>query len=332
MAVQKSVALLALSIAASAAPLALLAQSGNPAGSQLPEANGRPYAVPAESPAGESQGERDTAQGLPSIPIDATMPAPKVVSYKATPDVPISRHDAFNAPVDDGRPGDYYFYLGALASQRHDYEHAIAMYKIAASWAHKPAEYNLGVLYLNGRGSPVDLPRAMAWFALAAERGETQYVYAKQLLHAHLTPEQFEQANEIWRELLPQYGDAVALVRAKARWREVRYGATGSRVGSAATHLVVGGMLDGSGHDSPRSYDVGTGGRISVTPGEVTGVHMTDGYLAYQQLRATNDPYGPAFKSYLYSGTVTVGILTPVKTDDPALKKPSTDNKPPYQP
>lgn len=271
---------------------------------------------------------------LPTIPVESGTPQPKVLSYSATPDVPVSRTDAFNTPEDDGRPGDYFFYLGALANQRHDYVHAIAMYKVAASWAHKPAEYNLGVLYLNGHGSPVDLPRAMAWFALAAERGETQYVYAKQLLYAHLTPAQFEQANDIWRELLPTYGDAVALARAKARWREVRYSATGSRVGSGATHLIVGGMLGRNGHDSSPSYDVGNGGHINVTPGEITGVHQTDGYLAYQQLRESDNPYDPAFKSYLYSGTVTVGILTPVKSDDPALRKPRPplDDTPPSHP
>ncbi|WP_430388738.1 tetratricopeptide repeat protein [Dyella sp. 20L07] len=259
---------------------------------------------------------------LPTIPLGTQVAPPgKVISYKATPDVPISRTDAFNTPEDDGRPGEYYFYLGALANQRHDYEHAIAMYKVAASWAYKPAEYNLGVLYLNGHGSPVDLPRAMAWFALAAERNETQYVYAKQLLYANLTPAQFDEANQIWRELLPTYGDATALVRAKARWREVRYAATGSRVGSAATHLLIGGQVGLNNRNAPANYDVGNGGIIATTPGEITGVHQTDGAIAYQQLRETNDPYDPKFESYLLSGTVTVGILTPVNTNDPANRR-----------
>ncbi|WP_019465178.1 tetratricopeptide repeat protein [Dyella japonica] len=263
---------------------------------------------------------RATDATLPTIPIDTQSPLPKVVSYQATPDVPTSRTDPFNRPEDDGRPGEYFFYLGALANQKHDYEHAIAMFKVSASWAYKPAEYNLGVLYLNGHGSPVDLPSAMAWFALAAERNETQYVYAKQLLYAHLTPEQFDQANAIWRELLPTYGDAAALPRAKARWREVLIGATGSRVGSAAPHLMVGGTVGSDSHQSTINYDVGNGGIMAVTPGEITGVHQTDGVIAYQQLRASSDPYDPKFTSYLRSGTVTVGILTPVKPDDPAMR------------
>jgi len=271
---------------------------------------------------------RAAEASLPTIPIDAQSPPPKVVSYQATPDVPTSRTDPFNRPEDDGRPGEYFFYLGALANQKHDYEHAMAMYKVAASWAYKPAEYNLGVMYLNGHGSSVDLPRAMAWFALAAERGETQYVYAKQLLYAHLTPEQFEQANEIWRELLPEFGDATALPRAKARWRETLMSATGSRVGSAATHLVVGGNSGADSHSSFTNYDLGSGGMEAFTAGEIVGVQQTDGVLAYQQLRASNDPYDPKFNKYLLSGTVTVGILTPVKSDDPALHKA----QPPVEP
>lgn len=273
----------------------------------------------------------DVNATLPTIPIDTGALPPKVVSYSATPDVPHSRTDAFNTPEDDGRPGEYYFYLGALANQHEDYEHAIAMYKVAASWAFKPAEYNLGVMYLNGHGSPVDLPRAMAWFALAAERGETQYVYAKQLLYAHLTPEQFDEANAIWRELLPTYGDATALVRAKTRWREVRYSATGSRVGSGAAHVMIGGQVGLNNHESPPNYDVGNGGTVLVAPGEVTGVHVTDGAIAYLHLRQSDDPYDPKFMTQLLSGTVTVGILTPVSPDDPFIRKinPPMDSKPP---
>jgi hypothetical protein len=277
------------------------------------------FAMLLAVPAGAALAGNDTA--LPTIPIDGGTPPPQVVSYRATPDVPLNRTDPFNTPVDDARPGEYFFYLGALANQRHDYAHAIAMYKVSASWAFKPAEYNLGVLYLNGHGSPVDLPRAMAWFALAAERGEPQYVYAKQLLYAHLTADQFDQANAIWRELLPTYGDAVALARAKARWHEVLTSATGSRVGSSAQHVWVGGVVGLNNQNAPPTYDVGTGGMVATTPGEITGVHQTDGYFAYMPLRETKDPYDPKFMTNLYSGTVTVGILTPVKPGDPAMRK-----------
>src|ERR1043165_3965087 len=74
-------------------------------------------------------------------------------------------------PESDARPGTYYFMEGAYAYRKRDYTFAIQMYQVSASWAYKPAEYNIAVMYARGQGVPVDLPRAMAWMALAAERG-----------------------------------------------------------------------------------------------------------------------------------------------------------------
>src|SRR5262249_15156737 len=90
------------------------------------------------------------------------------------------------SPEADARPGEYYFLLGAHSYRRRDYAHAVAMYQVAASWAFKPAEYNLGVMYARGQGVPVDLPRAMAWMALAAERNEPHYVDAREAVYAEL--------------------------------------------------------------------------------------------------------------------------------------------------
>ena len=77
-------------------------------------------------------------------------------------------------------------------------------------------------MYARGQGIPLDLPRGMAWMALAAERNEKRYVDAREAVYAEMTPEQFQQANEIWRELKKTYGDEVALRRAKARWAQVK--------------------------------------------------------------------------------------------------------------
>jgi len=121
-----------------------------------------------------------------------------------------------NTPEADARVGEAYFVRGAAAYRKADYKFAIQMYEVAASWAYKPAEYNLGVMYARGQGTDVDLPRAMAWMALAAERNDKHYVEARETVYASLSKEQFEQANEIWRELKKTYGDEVALRRAKA--------------------------------------------------------------------------------------------------------------------
>ena len=69
--------------------------------------------------------------------------------YRAgTQDIPAA---AGNTPEDDARPGEYYFRLGAAAFQHKDFAHAIKMYEVSASWAYKPAQFNLGVMYARGQ-------------------------------------------------------------------------------------------------------------------------------------------------------------------------------------
>jgi hypothetical protein len=157
----------------------------------------------------------------------------------------------FGTPEDNARPGEYFFGLGANAFQHKDYAFAIDMYRVAASWTYKPAEYNLAVMYAHGQGAPMDLPRAMAWMTLAAERNEKQYVEARELINAKLSPAQFAQADAIWGQLKPTYGDEAALRRAKNRWAQVRSSMTGSRVGSIAGPLTVGGLSVGGLQQPP---------------------------------------------------------------------------------
>jgi len=194
-----------------------------------------------------------------------------------------------NTPEDDARPGEYYFRLGAGAFQHKDYAHAVKMYEVAASWAYKPAQFNLGVMYARGQGIPADPPRAMAWMALAAERNDKEYVDAKELVYGTLSKEQFEQANVIWRELKKTYGDEIALARAKSRWADVRNNATGSHVGANAGPLVVGMVAPhvaklNNGHVATDATDIFSGG------------DRADGSIAYKELRRSDNPYDPKFE------------------------------------
>jgi hypothetical protein len=228
----------------------------------------------------------------------------------------------FSGPEADGRPGEYYFYKGVEAIRKKDYDFAVHMYEVAASWAYKTAEYNLGVMYLHGEGVPVDRPRAMAWMALAAERGESKYVDARERLYAELSPEEFAKANEIWRELKPDYGDESALRRAKAKWIETKHDTTGSHVGFAGNVAV------GADDLRPTSFMVKQlvlGGKAAVDPTKMTGPHSAqgadgfasaafgltggkqiDGTIAYRQFQLSDNPYDPIFDH----GNVTVGPVT----------------------
>ena len=230
---------------------------------------------------------------------------------------------ASNTPESDARPGEYYFLEAARAFHKKEYVFAIQMYEVAASWAFKPAEYNLGVMYARGQGVPIDLPRAMAWMALAAERNEQHYVDAREAVYAAMTKEQFEQANAIWRELKKTYGDEVALRRAKARWAEVRSHVTGSRVGSVGTLTV--GMPEPNGGDPSNQKNQKAGANVhttAATSAEITGGQGVDGSIAYRQLRASDNPYDPKFTPSAL-GKATVGPLEPVEPDP--RKKKSAD-------
>jgi len=221
-----------------------------------------------------------------------------------------------NTPEDDARPGEYYFKLGASAFQHKDYAHAVKMYEVAASWAYKPAQFNLGVMYARGQGIPADLPRAMAWMALAAERNDKEYVDAKEVVYGSLTKEQFAQANEIWRELKKTYGDDIALARAKQRWAEVRNNATGSHVGANTGPLVVGNVAPHLAKLPP----INGGGPVGTQATDAfSGGNREDGSIAYKQLRQSDNPYDPKFERPEV-GIATVEPLQPVDKKDDAAK------------
>lgn len=269
--------------------------------------------VSAEQPAGKAQAPADnTATGDNATYYDS--------DYQAAARL---RGSEENTPEADARPGEYYFKIGARAFQKNDAKFAVEMYQVAASWAYKPAEYNLGVMYARGQGVPVDLPRALAWMALAAERKEPRYVTARDLVQSQLTPEQVEQARVIVDELKKTYGDDVALRRAKARWADVRAHMTGSRVGSVG-HLDVG-VPQGSADPSDPKGKKGVH-RTGTSSAEILGGEGVDGSIAYRQLLESDNPYDPKFERRI--GTATVEPLIPVnpppkggaaaKTPDPA--------------
>ena len=248
-----------------------------------------------------------TAQvGNEALAVDAAASAERMPTY-----VP-------NTPEADGRPGQYYYILGAQAFENHEYSHAVDMYRVAASWAYKPAEFNLGVMYARGQGIPVDLPRAMAWMTLAAERNDPAYVRARELVRSNLAPAQLAESEVILQQLTPRYGDKVALRRAENRWAEVRASMTGSRVGSMASNMVSGTPKAGPATPDRLSS---IGQVVPVTAAAATGGQNTDGSQSYAQLVASNNPYDPKFMTPV--GTTTVGPLTPVKGEDAHQAHPS---------
>src|SRR4051812_29782948 len=85
---------------------------------------------------------------LADEPVGNSVPNYHSNAAEAAQDIPSA---AGRMPEDDARPGEYYFKLGASAFQHKDYAHAVKMYEVAASWAYKPAQFNLGVMYARGQ-------------------------------------------------------------------------------------------------------------------------------------------------------------------------------------
>ena len=277
----------------------------------------------AAEPASDSQ-----PAPMLETPLDDAPPADNAASYDSSYKSSMRlRGSEENTPEADARPGEYYFKIGARAFQKNDTKFAIQMYEVAASWAYKPAAYNLGVMYARGQGIPVDYPRALAWMALAAERGDERYVAARNVVQSQLTAEQIEQARAIVEELKKTYGDEVALRRAKARWADVRSHMTGSRVGSVG-HLDVG-VPRASPDPSSQKGQKGTH-KKGTTSGEILGGEGVDGSIAYRQLLESDNPYDPKFERKSL-GIAHVEPLIPIDTpvkDKDAKTEPDKQEPP----
>lgn len=236
----------------------------------------------------------------------------------------------FNTPESDGRPGVKAYKEGMIAYTRKDYAHAVHMLKVAASWAYKPAEYNLGVMYFEGQGVPVDRPLGAAWLVLAAERGDPRYIAARDVVITSLSDAQFAQTDELWSQLNQTYGDKVALRRAKAQWAFVKTNQTGTRVGGTVGDLHVG-MTAGHGQFKTSMTSNGkiipfkTSSWLNVLSGG-----STDGSIAYRQFQLSDNPYDPVFLLKNRTGTVSVEPLQRAKPANNETKKhdPGTGGSP----
>ena len=69
------------------------------------------------------------------------------------------------------------FQKGLTAFQSGDYATALREWTPLAKQGNVVAQYNLGLLYDNGRGVPQDYKTAVKWYRLAAEQGDASAQY-----------------------------------------------------------------------------------------------------------------------------------------------------------
>ena len=94
-----------------------------------------------------------------------------------------------------------------------DYGRALLIYeKELAPLGDKYAQYMVGFMHLTGKGVAASPAEALAWYRLAAERGEGPFVKARDALRESLQPAELEQSNARFAELWQQYGDRKLLL------------------------------------------------------------------------------------------------------------------------
>ena len=180
------------------------------------------------------------------------------------------------------------------------------MYETSASYAYKPAQYNLSIIYAKGQGVAVDMPRALAWATLAAERSDEHYAAARNAIYAASSPVQLDEAEKVLSSLIPKYADEVAMKRAKSRWKEARLAATGSHLGFVG-ELKAGDPGNNRGSSQKSEVSDNTSAGVGTSAWDVIGGKQIDGSLVYRRLQESDNPYDPGFKER--TGIVKVGEL-----------------------
>ena len=61
---------------------------------------------------------------------------------------------------------------GLEAYNASDYKEAVKWYRLAADQGYAASQFNLGVLYKDGKGVPQDYAEAVKWYRLAADQGD----------------------------------------------------------------------------------------------------------------------------------------------------------------
>jgi TPR repeat protein len=117
-------------------------------------------------------------------------------------------------------PGHYFEQKARFYLEKGDYREALRLFELSGYWADKVSQYNAGIMYFNGIGVPADKARGAAWLGIAAETHDDLADGALRAAWAGLSGAQREQADAIFRQIDPKYGDAAALPRALKRYAQ----------------------------------------------------------------------------------------------------------------
>jgi TPR repeat protein len=139
-----------------------------------------------------------------------------------------------------GHPDLFGMTTGMRRYAHHQYTDALHYFEIGARYADKLSQLSIGLMHLNGAGTPKNPVLAYAWLDLAAERGYPSFVATRDELKAKLSAAQLGEAAAIRAALARRYGDAVAKPRMAVELRLDRMQITGSRTGFDSGVVQIG--------------------------------------------------------------------------------------------
>lgn len=113
-----------------------------------------------------------------------------------------------------------------------DYKRALFIYeKELAPRGDKYAQYMVGFMHVNdAHDVPQDTARALAWYRLAAERGNDVLEGARDELAATLTRDEIDASNQIFLDLLRKIGDTRLLMKLIQRDMNTLKSRTGTHI------------------------------------------------------------------------------------------------------
>ena len=117
-----------------------------------------------------------------------------------------------------------------------DYDRALLIYRDElAPLGDKYAQYMVGFMHLHAQGVEQDRPEALAWYRLAAERGEPVLLQARDELARQLSAAEVAAANQIFTDLWRSIGDSTLVMELIRRDMDILRSRTGSRIAKSAS-------------------------------------------------------------------------------------------------
>lgn len=118
-----------------------------------------------------------------------------------------------------------------------NFRRALLIYeKDLAPVGDKYAQYMVGYMHLNGEGTNHDATEALAWYRVAAERGEALLVEVRDQLAAQLTSDQVRQSDVRFLELWKSLGDRKIVLELIERDLRILRSQTGTRISGSSVN------------------------------------------------------------------------------------------------